>query len=227
MNFFNIIIDLIIVCIIGAGVYFGLKGGFIKLIAKPVRFILVLILAFSLCNVTGKYIISPIISPSVTGYISSFLHENMPDISAANALDELPTLIKMGAAMAGLDIESVVSNTSGGDLIDKVVTELTAPAIEIIAIIIAFLLLFVVGKAIVWLVIKLIDKLFEHGVLGAVNKVLGCVFATVFAIIVAWAFAVFFGLTIHLPIFEGNSFTGGFIYKFFNNFNPIELLLSF
>ena len=73
--------------------------------------------------------------------------------------------------------------------------------------------------------------MFETGMLGVLNKTLGFIFSTAFAIIISWAVASVFTYVISMPVFDEvqwiQEFSGGYVYGFFKTLNPIDILLSF
>ena len=227
----NFIIDFLLVAVVVLGVWLGYRAGFIKMLAKPVRFFAVLIFAFSFAKSFSAAVVAPLIGPSITGYVSSHLYESASFITAENAAEELPTLIKISATLSGVDIEQLVHGTSGEELIERVVSELATPVINIVAVIISFIALYIIGRIVAFLLVALVNAFFSKGALGVFNKTLGCIFSTLFSIIIAWALAVMIGLVFHMPAMESNrlikDFDGGIIYTFFNTYNPMELLLSF
>jgi hypothetical protein len=81
------------------------------------------------------------------------------------------------------------------------------------------------------LILAILKAVFSHGAFGALNKAAGFLFGAAFSTLLAWGVAVVFEYVIHLPTFASAewamNFDGGFVYDFFNTYNPIELLLSF
>ena len=75
------------------------------------------------------------------------------------------------------------------------------------------------------------NAIFDTGFIGIFNKILGFVFSTAFSVIIAWGLTVLFTYVINLPAVAtaewAQNFEGGFVYKLFNNLNPVDLLLSF
>ena len=226
----NVIIEILLWAIILLGLIFGAKYGFVRLTAKPVKFIAALLLAFNLCALVAETIISPMIHEPVFNYISDFMHENCPTITVENAADELPTILKISAAVFGIDIEEVAA-VGGESIIDSIINALTTPVINVIALILSFFAVYFLAKLLLSLVIWLINGLCSGGVIGIVNKILGFVSGGVVAFALSWAVAVIVELIFHLPAFETSEavigFEGGPLYQFFNTYNPIELLLSF
>lgn len=226
----KIIIDLILCIIIALGAVLGIKFGFVKMASKPVKFVATLLIAFSTAGFFADAVVTPLIAPSVTGYISDFVYENCAGLTVDNVAEELPTLLKIAAALSGVDVTEV-AGASGGSVVESIIEALTMPVIGIIAMIISFIAVYIIAKILLSLLLFLINLLFERGILGIFNRLLGFIFATGFAIIIAWGLAVVLELIFHLPAFETNAavrdFEGGFFYRFFNTYNPIELLLSF
>ncbi len=224
----NIVIDIILCAVIAAGVVFGIKLGFVKIAAKPAKFLLALLIAFSMCSSVAQEVVAPMIDEPVTNYVSDFLYENCGDITADNANEELPTLLKFAAGMLDIDISEAAGE---GDVIANLVDVLIDPVIKIISSIFAFFALYILLKILLSLAFWVINILLSGGMLGFVNKLFGVVFSTLVAIMLAWGIAVVLEFVFHTPAIAQNptiaDFDGGFIYSFFNKYNPIELLLSF
>lgn len=226
----NVIIDLILCAIIVIGAIFGIARGFIKLAAKPVKFIAAIVIAFSLCNPVAEKVISPIIEESVTNYITNYLDEKVEELTPDNVEEELPTVLKMAAGIFGVDVKEVVEEGTGA-VVETIVDKLAGPVVNILSVIIGFIALYILSKFLLTLLIFLIDLMFREGVFGVLNKALGFIFSTIISVAAAWALAVLLSFIINLPAFQTSEaiqeFTGGFFYNFFNTYNPIELLLSF
>ena len=224
------VVEILLIAIVVVFAIIGIKCGFIKLAAKPVKFALAVILAFSLCSSVADKVVTPIIDEPVTGYVSGFLVDNCQDLTGENLEQELPTLIKLAALMANVDIKSDLQ-ISGEAVIEAITEKIMDPVIGLISSIIAFFAVYFLSKILLWIVFGLINSLFQNGVFGILNRVLGFLLSGFFGIIVAWAVAVITELVIHVPALQSipavASFDGGYIYDFFNTYNPMELLLSF
>lgn len=226
----NVIIDLVLCAIIVLGAIVGVVRGFIRIAAKPVKFIAAIVIAFSLCNPVAEKIVSPIIDSSVTNYISDFLDERVDELTPENVDEELPTILKVAASLFDIDIEAKIEEGTG-EAVDDIVSTLASPVVRIISIGIAFIGLYFLSKLALALALFLIDLVFKNGLFGTLNKILGFIFSTVISIAAAWAVAVLISFVFNLPAFASNEaineFTGGFFFRFFNTYNPVELLLSF
>lgn len=221
----SIFVEILLWVILLVGVALGIRSGFIRMAAKPVKLILSLVLAFSLCTSVAEGIVTPIIEQPITNYIYDFLAENCPELNIENVAEELPTVLKMAAGMYGINVEEIVAQNAGRDIIAEITAVLAAPVISILAIIVSFVLLYFVSKLLITLALSLIDLIFSNGIFGALNKILGGISGAVISFAVAWALAVLIEFLYHI---NGNGLENpGLLYTFFNTYSPIELLLSF
>ncbi len=224
-----IIIDLVLIGIIGFGIYYGVTKGFVFMAAKPFKTVFAIIFAYTSATWFAELIVSPVIGAPIKGYVSDFLYTNLPNITPTTAPDELPTLLKMAAAAFGVDFASAA--VDGTSYIDTLVATLSDPVIGVISIIFSAIALFFIGKLIFSLALFLLNKFCNAGLLGKINKILGIVFGAFVFVLISWGVAVLISVIFHLPVFDSNElisgFEGGLIYKFFNFMNPIVLLLSF
>jgi uncharacterized membrane protein required for colicin V production len=226
----NIIVDLVIVAIVLSGAFIGIKRGFILTLAKPIKLIASIVIALSLCNTVATSIVQPMIEAPITNQISSYLTEECEEITAENAKDELPTLLKLAAGIVGVDVESVMGDGTS-EYISEIVDKLAVPAIHLIAVVISYFALYFLSKILISLAVSLINGIFSGGIFGIANKILGFLVSTFFAFVAAWLLTSLFGYIINIPAFKEvgwiNSFEGGYVYKFFKEISPIDLLLSF
>ena len=224
------IVDIVLIAIFVVFSIIGIKSGFIKLAAKPVKFILSIVLAFTLCSTVAENVVTPIIDDPVTSYVGDFLVENCKDLTNDTAGKELPTLIKLAAKASGVDLEN---GLTGDEIIRVVTDELLDPIVGFISVLIAFIAVYILSKVALWIIFGFINALFKRGLFGVLNRILGFIFSGVFGIAIAWGVAVILELVIHGPAFETVPVIaefdadGGFIYNFFNTHTPIELLLLF
>lgn len=226
----KIIIDVILCAVILFGTIFGIKRGFINIAARPVKFFAALAGAIALCGTFANAVVTPIINAPITNYVSDFLQKNCASLTAENISEELPTLLKIAAAVSGIDINSFAGD-SGASFLDTIVNNLTAPVINVVSNIISFIVLFFILKLILGILLWVVNMMFKNGVLGVFNKALGFVFGACCSVITAWALAVVVEFVFHTPALQSNeliaTFDGGIIYRFFNTYSPIEILLSF
>ena len=226
----SVILDIVLAGIIILGFFIGIKCGFIKIIAKPVRAVASLSIAFGFSSGYSAKYVEPKIYNTISSKLTDYLYTHCPNITPENASEELPTLLKISAAVFGIDINSFTWE-SFDSLINSIVSSLTSPLVRVISLIISFLILYFISKLIFTLVFHIINKVFDTGVLSLPNKILGSIFSTAFAIILAWGLTAVFDFAIHSSFFTDvtwmSDFSGGPIYRIFKNLNPIDLLLGF
>ena len=225
----NIIFDILLVVILVGGAVVGILKGFIKILSRPLKPILSIVIAMGLCSVVSSAIVEPIISEPVSNQISGFLYENCDNLTPENFDEELPTLIKFAATTAGINVNEILHE--GEDVIKSVVDSLISPVVTIISTIVAFVLVYIAARLLVSLAFWVINAVFNAGVFGVLNKTLGFITSFLLAIFISWAFVSVVEYVIHFPAFADSAlvadFTGGFFYNLFKQYNPVELLLSF
>ncbi len=229
----NIILNVILCAMIVVGIVLGIKRGFISMAARPVKLVLTLGLAIALCTPVADAIIHPIIHAPITNYVKDFLYTNCQSITEANVADELPTLLKISAAVVGIDVYEIAGNASeaGRTILDAIAENLTAPVVKVISVIISYVLLYFIIKILLTILFWFINAIFQTGVFGILNKIIGIVFGAACSIIAGWALVSILEFVFNLPAFDTvdavRNFDGKFLYEFYRNYNPIELLLSF
>ncbi len=228
--FLKILMEILLLLILVGGSYYGIIKGFFKMAAAPLKLVAGLVFSFSLCKVVGKFVIAPIIQSPVTNYIKDFMYEHCSDLTPDNVVSEMPTLLKMAGAAFNVDV-AAASGTTTDEMLESVILNFTSPAVNCIGIIFAFVLLFLLSKLLISIGISLVNTYVSVGVLGKINRTMGFVLAGVLAFFGAWAFAGTVDFIFHLGIFNGSelirNFSGGWLYRLFTSFSPIELLLSF
>lgn len=233
MIFVDIIIDLILVLILVIGGIWGWKSGFLEMVSKPVKFALTIVISLSLASAVGAGIVQPMIQEPVTNQIAGFLTEKCAEITAATAATELPTLVKLAAALANIDINAIASEATQAELIYKITDAVTAPVVGIISVVIAYIALHIISTIVLSIIFGIVNECVKnaYGLVSRANSILGCIIMTFLAAIVVWVLCGFSDFILNLPVIYANDwvkeFTGGFIYSFFKGLNPVDLLLSF
>ncbi len=221
----SIFVEILLWAVIIIGAALGVHNGFIKMAGKPVKFVLSVSVAVSLCTAFSEGVVIPIIDKPITNYIYVFLSRNCPELNAENILEELPTVLKMAAGISGIDVEELAAEYAGVDIIYEITDKLSSPVIELFSLIISFVLVYFIVKLLITLILVLLDLIFSDGIFGAMNKVLGGVSGTILAVAAAWAIAVFVEFLFHIN--SDGMENAGYLYTIFNTYSPIELLLSF
>lgn len=226
----NLVVDLIFVLILVIGIIIGIKRGFINTLAKPVKLVLALVIAFSLYGVVGTTLLQPIVSAPVTERLTLFLNERFGSTLTPETVDTLPTVIKFAAGVCNVDLAELAA-TAEGDIIAAILAEITAPVINIVCNVLAFVIVFIVAMILLGIVFAIINAIVDNGFVGVFNRILGAVFTLAFSVLVCWGLAIVLEYAVSLPAFAEAEwvaqFTGGYVYSFFRSFSPLDILLSF
>ena len=226
----NIIVDIIIVLLLLLGAFLGFKRGFFYTATKPIKWFAAILLALTLSTTVATSIVQPIIEDPITNQISDFLTEKCENLTPENAKEELPTLVKLAAGLADIDIDSIDGETTA-EFISQTVDKLSKPLIYLLAVIISFFAVYFLSKLLLAIILAILNRIFLDGVLGVVNKILGLVIGAFFAFVVLWLAVILFGYVISIPAIAATdfakSFDGGYVYKFIKSMSPLDLLLSF
>ena len=225
----TVVLDFILVGILIGSMFVGLRDGFVKAIAKPMKPIFSLGCALIFANSFAAIAVVPIVKEPIYNWISGVLYDKFINLPADATAEELPTFVKIAASLCGVDISGF---TGGGEtVISAWVAELALPLVGLISIVISFILLLIISGIVLSIVFAILNKILEAGVLKVVNRVIGCVVCVFFAVFTARSIISLFDYAIALPqLAETNAvknFTGGFIYHLFKQYTPIELLLNF
>ncbi|MBQ7315423.1 MAG: CvpA family protein [Clostridia bacterium] len=229
-SIYSFVADAVLVLILLLGIFFGWKRGFVRTVAKPVKLVVALILAFSLCTAVGEGWIQPLLEAPIEQHLTSYLQQACADMTAQTASEELPTLLKMAAGMFDIDITEV-AESGGADIIRSIVRSLTEPVAHVVAILFAFIGIYIVSRILLWIVVALIGAIFNIGILGIANRIIGVVFSLLFAVVIAWSVVSLTECIIGLSAATESVFVSGiregFLYRFFNEYTPLDILLSF
>ena len=227
----NVIFDIILIGILAAGALIGYKNGFIDTVARPVKFVLALVIAFSLARTVGNVLVEPLIGPAISHKLTDILVEKYADVTATTASSELPTLVKIAASFCGVDIQQVATVSDGALVIESIANAVAAPVVSLISLVLGFIVAHILAKLVLKFLLILINTLVNNGIAGVVNRTLGCVFTLFLAFVVGWGITCISEFIFNIPAIASASgvenFTGGAIYRFFRTFTPLDLLLSF
>lgn len=223
----NVFLDLIIVLILVIGSYFGYTRGFFRMVTRPMRLILCVSLSLAFCRAVGESLILPLIEVPITDFIKEYMLERSTDLGSSGVV-KIPTLLKIAAVIFNLPID--VSTDSAESAVEQTVNLLATPAINIISVALAFLILLLLLRITFNLLVDIADSFLSLGIIGSLNRFFGVVLSCALAFVVAWLFTQSADLLFRSPIFEGSDtvgdFDGGPIYRFFIGFSPLRLLLT-
>lgn len=217
MEYTNYILDVVFGIIILVGLIIGIKKGFISIVSKPIKIIAAVAISISFASPVGAGIIQPHLQQPITDAFAQQLYENCPDIDAETTVEELPTMLKLVASVFNIEISETAE--SADDAIAQIAETFATPVVNAISVAVGFVILIVASSILLSVAFMLLNSVFNTGPLAIINRALGAVIMVLFALIICWAVVSFAG--------DKLPFQGGFLYEFFKNQNPMELLLQF
>lgn len=229
----DIVLNIIIALILVLSVYFGYRKGFLRMASGPIKFFAAIAITITCCAPFGNAVIKPLVHEPISNYVADHLYETCKDVSSENIDEELPTLLKLAAGLAGVDVDEVAKNAEdrGEAVIDAVSDKLTDSVSGLISAVIGFFLLYFILKIAIGILLRLLNLLINRGVIGGVNRIVGIIFGAFFGIILAWGLVAILEFVFHSALFADSSyiseFDGHALYYFFKMYSPMELLLSF
>ncbi len=221
----NFAIDMILVAILLLGVIMGIKRGFVKTVARPVKLVAVWICSFQACSLFSTKVVEPVIGASITGRLSAILQERFADMAPQTAKDELPLVLKIAAGIFDIDVGQIATD-SGAAFADRLAATFAAPLVSIVSLVISFVLLLIIFSLLFTVVIWIVNAVFRLSPLAWLNRTLGFVFGFAFSFIVAWVASMLIGFVFGLETVQATGFEGGVVYNFFREYHPLDLLLS-
>ena len=222
----KIAVDMFLIAILVIGFVLGWKRGFVKTVAKPVKIVAVWACSIKFCATVAERFVAPFIQKPVTEKLSAILREKCAALTAQTASDDLPTLLKMTAGLFNIDVEQVASN-AGEALIERLAETFTQPLVSVIAVVISFFLLLIVCNILFSVLLWILNGIFHTKPLSWLNRILGVVFSVAFAFIIAWLISMLAGAVLGSQALSALEFEGGAVYRFFQEYHPLDLLLGF
>ena len=223
------VLDAVLILVLIVGIFLGYRRGFVRTVGRPVKFFATLFCSFRFCSLFSERVLRPLISEPVTRQVAEYIRKHCGEVTAENAGETLPTVLKLAAGLFGIDVSEATSR--GENVVDSLTSTLTAPVVDIVSTVLSFVALLILCTLIFTVVLWLIDLLFRIGPVSIVNKVVGVLFSGAFALLISWAIASLFAFALDTSLFDGvawaENFEGGFFYRFLNQYNPLDLILSF
>jgi len=204
------ILDGVLALVVLIGLFLGFKRGFFEAVTKPLKFIAAACLTFVAANPIISAWTRPLFTEKAYDWIYNSITDKLPEAAGATG-ESAPLIIRILAAMFGVD--------TGDNTIEAFSEALSAPVGNLIATIITYLAVFLIIFIILSVLIALIGGVVDSGPLAVVDKALGLLFGAAVSIVVACIIA-------NVTGWIAPSFSGGFVYNFFKNFDPFSLILS-
>jgi uncharacterized membrane protein required for colicin V production len=209
------IADGVLALIVLIGVIIGLKQGFFKTVTKPLKTIIAIALTVCFALPVIDSWTGPYFTQLIEGEIFKYLTENCPEISAINAAESLPLILTLCVKIFGVQVENITTDA----IITELSAQIAAPTGRFVAMVITYVAMFIVFKLILSLLLAILGGVVTAGPLSVIDKLLGFVFMVAVSFVVCCIVA-------NIISYFATDFSGGFVYEFFKNLNPLALILS-
>lgn len=229
-SLYALLADAILAFVLVLGIGLGWRRGFIRTVAKPVKLVGALVISVKFCTPLAQAWLEPVLCTPIKERLSAFLTERCANLTAQNATEELPTLLKLAAGLFNIDITEVAEG-AGTRIIESIVNALATPVAHVTAVVFCFVILYLASQLLLTVAFWLVNMIFHAGVLGVANRLVGVVFGALFALLIAWAAVALAELVFGMPSMAesplADGMRDGFLYRFFDKHGPLDLLLSF
>ena len=227
----SIILDIILVAIFAAYVFFAAKKGFVRTLLELVAVVAAIFLSLQISPVIAQTAYDGFVEKEIVATLEEQISENVDALSVtekANAvLDSIPDFAVSLAASAGVEISTIKEQISSQkidsqnlaqSLVDKIAEPIVVGALTIII----FILLAVVLMIALKFVAKLVSKLFDIPLVKSVNRSLGGVLGAIKGVLVVIVICtalrfIFGGGDGELSVAVNNSFVVGLL----DEINPL------
>lgn len=216
MNF--TVLDVILLLIPIIALFIGAKKGLFSISTKIVKIILSIFLTILFApDIIGSFT-APYFTELIRCSIVEYLTVNCPDITAAQSVDALPSILKLAVRIFNIDLTSA-GESAGSAVISDVSAMISAPLGNFVAAVITYIVLFFAFLIIISIVLSLLNALFKKGPLMMVDRILGALFMAIVALLISCLVATVTGMI-------APDFVGGRIYEFFRDLDPLSLIFS-
>ena len=212
------VLDFILILIPLIALFIGAIKGFFSISTKLVKIVLAIFLTILVAPDIIASFTGPYFTNLIRESIAEYLTVNYPDITAAESVDALPSLLRLAVSVFNIDLSSA-GETAGSAVISDVSVLVSEPLGNFAAAVVTYVVLFLAFIILISVVLLILGALFKKGPLMIIDKILGVLFMAAVSLLVCCLVSTVTGMI-------ASDFTGGAVYEFFRDFDPISLLFS-
>lgn len=229
----NIIFDIILVSLLAFGFIHGLRKGLVKILFLTFKKGIALLIAIVFAKPFSK-LLQPTILPTIRTTLVNAIKNNVASSdSGAEITQNVPSLLRRIAGLFDVDLTAYGDKAiqGGGDYIQTFADLASTPVSNAISIIMAFVMLYIFARLLLWPACALTDLVFHAPILKQINSVLGGFVSLFFFAIIAWIICEvgIFSISFfpNSPFLSNFSIEKTFIGKFFHEGMLLKWLFSF
>ena len=189
MGFGNVVLDLLLLCVLVYGVYYGWRRGAFHILLKTFSGLFSALIPMLFFRSLGAVLKERYIYTFVSGKIEAAMQSLGLDADAATMAEAVPNSLKNAAGIFGIDLGAMAENAAAGTT--DAVAEFTAKASDaisqMIASVAAYVMLFILSLIILKLLATPLNiLLMKIPVVGHINRFAGLLFGALVALILSF-----------------------------------------
>lgn len=238
MIYCNLLLDVLLAVILVHGLITGWMRGFVRVVFSKLRWLTSLILAVLVARPVGAwlgehYFRNPMVN-EIREILVKALGTNADSATAAELADELPLVMRGLLGIFGVDVveRAAKVDATGGNALTRFANSIAAPVANVVGVIVAFIVAYILLRIFLRVLVYAINAIFNLPGLRIVNKILGLIVGTFFAIVIGWGLVTLLGYVFGLLAGSGVGFFKGFdidstwIAKYFYQLEPLKFIFS-
>lgn len=234
----NWTLDIIVILIIGLTVFFAAKNGFVKTAISAVSLILAIIITSIFAQPVADFLAETAVADSIETATEEKITNLLLDGSVGinDILDGENEEFNMLTTLAGIDTQelklwynqNVVDKSNAESMLAE---KLSGPVIELIAMLIAIIILFFGSQIVLSVLSFLLDKIARLPILRSCNKLLGVILGVILALARVCLFCFVVEILIENSAFLGSDFLASLdpektaVYKIFKDIDIFSFLI--
>jgi uncharacterized membrane protein required for colicin V production len=211
----SFLLDFIIIAIIAVTVYFAAKNGFVKTAISALSFVIAIAVTAMFASPLAEALKDAPFAETVDTAVTDMVKDSIFDEKGLEAFvngesEGLNTVL----SLAGVEKEEFIewyssADANGDDVLTRAAQYIAEPIIDIIAMLVAIIILFVGTQILLWIVSFFLNKLANLPILRTANKGLGILLGVVLALFRVFLFCFAMNLLIDNASFLNSDFLAG------------------
>ncbi len=220
----RLLVDAIYLAVAVITVVIFIKRGLLDAIFRFGRYIAAILISYFAGPHVGDFIFSKVLYRGIFGAVSnsveSFLMNTAGSVDIDSLVESLPFLIQRFVDVGKMKAKYGDAVDNFGVVADDFAASVATPIAEVLSNVLAYILVYFVSLLLLWVVFKLLDKLFQEKSLNAVNSILGGIFGILVAMLLLIVLTWIINLILALVGFDSDiaEYIGkSRLYSFFGN----------
>lgn len=177
MNWYSVLIDVILLAVVALFVFASAKRGFVRVVVEAVGIVAAVIFTLTVCTPLSVATYDKIIEPPIISATNEQVHDTVEE-TVKNVIESLPDFLQGYIESSGIADQIVAENNgeisnSTTDYITEISQNSIKPVVVRILSTIYSIIIFTVAVVIVKILAGILNKTFSFSIVGNLNKTLG------------------------------------------------------